>query len=365
MRYLSFVFIFLSCLVLAQNDDDWKASTLQPGDVLSINVFRVAEFSKVVRIEEDGTFSYPLCGIIKASGLTARSIGEELEKRLLSAKQVQDPHVDVFVQSWGPRPIYILGEVKSSQSMELPTYGRMTALQALSAAGGFTESADLNNVAVLRRSKDGSGKLVRHRIDVSALVSSHSGGDDFKLLPEDTLIVPKAPPVIVAGEVNSPRSIFIDTQRPPLLSELVIQAGGMKAGADAGDIFIARSNGKDDREIISASLKSAVLGHYENDVRIAPGDYVLVGTAEQIYVLGEVKKPGPLTLAPDKTVSASQAIALAGGFTQVAKQNDITLIRNKEIRKINLKKLYNSIENMERDETLRNGDILFVQESIW
>jgi protein involved in polysaccharide export with SLBB domain len=246
--------------------------------------------------------------------------------------------------------------------MELPTYGRMTALQALSAAGGFTESADLNNVAVLRRSE---GKLVRHKIDVSALVSRQSGGDDFKLLPEDTLIVPKAPPVFVAGEVNSPTTIYIDTQRPPLLSELVIRAGSMKPGADAGNICIIRTNAKGERDMIPASLKSQVLGTYENDVRIVPGDYVLVGAAEQIYVLGEVRKPGPLTLPPDKTITASQAIALAGGFTQVAKQNDITLIRNKEIKKLNLKKLYTSIENMERDEMLRNGDIIFVQESIW
>jgi polysaccharide export outer membrane protein len=362
MRNLTFALILISCFALAQTTDDWKASTLQPGDVLSIHVFRVAEFSKVVRIEEDGTFRYPLCGTITASGQTARAIAEEIEQRLANAKQVQDPHVDVFVQDWGPRRIYILGEVKSSQSMELPTYGRMTALQALSAAGGFTESADLNNVAVLRRS---AGKLVRHKIDVSALASRQSGGDDFKLLPEDTLIVPKAPPVFIAGEVNSPTTIFIDTQRPPLLSELVIRAGSMKPGADAGNICIIRANAKGERDMIAASLKSQVLGNYENDVRIAPGDYVLVGAAEQIYVLGEVKKPGPLTLPPDKTITASQAIALAGGFTQVAKQNDITLIRNKEIRKINLKKLYNSIENMERDETLRNGDILFVQESIW
>ena len=176
MRNLTLVLILLSCFVLAQNADDWKASTLQPGDVLSIQVFRVAEFSKVIRIEEDGTFRYPFCGTIKASGLTARTIAEKLEKELANAKQVTDPHVDVFVQDWGPRRIYILGEVKSSQSMELPTYGRMTALQALSAAGGFTESADLNNVAVLRRSE---GKLVRHKIDVSALVSRQSGGDDF------------------------------------------------------------------------------------------------------------------------------------------------------------------------------------------
>jgi polysaccharide export outer membrane protein len=139
----------------------------------------------------------------------------------------------------------------------------------------------------------------------------------------------------------------------------------MKPGADAGNICIIRTNAKGERDMIPASLKSQVLGNYENDVRIVPGDYVLVGAAEQIYVLGEVRKPGPLTLPPDKTITASQAIALAGGFTQVAKQNDITLIRNKEIKKLNLKKLYTSIENMERDEMLRNGDIIFVQESIW
>ncbi|MBR4370373.1 MAG: polysaccharide export protein, partial [Victivallales bacterium] len=253
MRNLTFALILISCFALAQTTDNWKASTLQPGDVLSIHVFRVGEFSKVVRIEEDGTFRYPLCGTIEASGKTARAIAEEIEKRLANAKQVQDPHVDVFVQDWGPRRIYILGEVKSSQSMELPTYGRMTALQALSAAGGFTESADLNNVAVLRRSE---GKLVRHKIDVSALASRQSGGDDFKLLPEDTLIVPKAPPVFIAGEVNSPTTIFIDTQRPPLVSELIIRAGSMKSGADAGNICIIRTDAKGNRDMIPASLKS-------------------------------------------------------------------------------------------------------------
>lgn len=362
MRYLTLSLILISCFVFAQTNDNWKASTLQPGDVLSISVFRTAEFSKTVRIEEDGTFSYPMCGIIKASGFTARAIGDELEKRL--AKQVTDPHVDVFVESWGPRRIYILGEVRNSQSMELPTYGRMTALQALSAAGGFTESADLNNVAVLRRVKD-TGKIVRHKIDVSALVSRQSGGDDFKLLPEDTLVVPKAPPVFIAGEVSNPTTIFIDTQRPPLVSELIIRAGSMKPGADAGNICVIRTDAKGNREVIPASLKSQVLGNYENDVRIEPGDYVIVGVAEQIYVLGEVKKPGPLTLPPDQTVTASQAIALAGGFTAVAKQNDVIRIRGKELIHLNLKKLYNSIESMNRDEMLKNGDILFVQESIW
>lgn len=365
MRNLSIVLVLVSCILMAQTDDGWKASSLQPGDVLSINVFRVNEFSKVVRIEEDGTFNYPTCGTIRASGLTAREIGDELEKRL--ASQLTAPHVDVFVQSWGPRRIYILGEVKNSMSMDLPTYGRMTALQALSAAGGFTESADLNNVAVLRRTKDDSGKIVRHKIDVSALVSRQSGGDDFKLIPEDTLVVPKAPPVFIAGEVNNPTTLYIDTQRPPLLSELIIRAGNMKIGADPSNICIIRTDNRGERKPIPASLKTAGFGAYANDQRIEPGDYVLVGAAAQIYVLGEVKKPGPLTLQPNQTVTASQAIALAGNFTAVAKQNDIIYISGEKHKRINLKNLYtlDSKEKENRDPQLQNGDIIFVQESIW
>ena len=73
MRNLTLVLILLSCFVLAQNADDWKASTLQPGDVLSIQVFRVAEFSKVIRIEEDGTFRYPFCAIMAGVARTGIS----------------------------------------------------------------------------------------------------------------------------------------------------------------------------------------------------------------------------------------------------------------------------------------------------
>lgn len=365
MKYSFALFALAAAMAFCVEDgDDWKASTLRPGDVLSISVFRVAEFSKNVRVDEDGMFTYPLCGDIKAEGLTPRTVGKELEKKL--TRQIANPHVDVFVESWAPRTVYILGEVNSSMSMELPTYGKMTALQAISAAGGFTESADLNNVCVLRRvGKPGHTKLERIKIDVSALVSKHSGGDDFRLRPEDTIIIPKAPPVYIAGEVNSPGIFNIDTQRAPMCSEMVIRAGGMKDGADAGNIRIVRIGADGKQLLIQASLRSKSLGIYDNDVKIESGDYLLVGTAAQIYVLGEVNTPGPLVLAPDKVITASQAIALAGGFKPTAKQSDVTLIRDKEMRSLNLKKLYSDLENMERDIDLKNGDILFVRESLW
>ena len=349
--------------VKTESVQDWKASALRPGDVLSISVFRVPEFSKNVRIDEDGCFVYPLCGEIKAAGRTVRAIAKELEGRLKD--QVTDPHVDIFVEDWSARTVYILGEVQFSKSIELPKYSKMTALQAISAAGGFTQYADLNNVAVLRRRPDDDTVLDRIKIDVSALVSKTSGGDDFKLHPEDTIVIPKAPPVYLTGAVKTPGVYYIDTQRLPLCSELIIRAGGLELGADINDIRIVRVNANEERNIIMSSMRFREQGIYDNDQVVHPGDYVFVGQAEQIYVLGCVGKPGPLTLKPYDTITASRAIALAGGFTNVAKTGDVTLIRGNEMTSINLKKLYNSLDNMERDIDLKAGDILFVKESMW
>ena len=361
-------FLFLTAVMAlasagAERMDDWKASTLRPGDVLQIEVFRVSEFSKTVRIEEDGAFAYPLCGIIEAAGKTTRDIAKELEKRL--SGQVTNPNVDVFVTSWAKRPVYLLGELKNSMQLELPTYGRLTALQAISSAGGFTESADLNNVVVLRRNPKNDSELLRLKIDVSALASRTSGGDSFRLMPEDTLIVPKAPPVFISGEIGKEGTIFIDTQNPPLCSEFIIRCGGLKATAQASTIYIIRTDLEGRRSMLTASLEMTSPGEYENDIRIYPGDYILVPAARQIYVLGEVNKPGPLVVAPGTTVTASQAIALAGGFSKIAKQSDVLLIRDRTMNSINLKKLYDKIENMDRDVELKYGDIIFVRESMW
>ena len=342
---------------------DWEVSALRPGDVLQVRVFRVDEFSRSVRIEDDGTFTFPQCGAIEALGKSPKDIAKVLTERL--SQLVASPHVDVFVESWGPRTVYILGEVNSSSmSLELPTFSRMTALQAISAAGGFTASADLTNVAVLRRDLDDK-KLVRLSIDVTALVSKDSGGDEFILQPEDTLIIPKAPPVYISGYVNSPGIYQIDTQQPPLCSELLVRVGGLSEEADVNDVRIVRKNDQGVRETIKVPLREVLQGNYAVDVVVQSGDYLIVGSADKIFVLGEVNEPGPLTVHPGMGITASRAIVLAGGFTQIARESSLMLIRGKEIIELNLRKFYQDPDRQKRDVELQNGDILFVPESFW
>ena len=358
---LGLSFLLLSSFALCGQES--LSSVLRPGDVLSITVFRVAELSQEVQIGEDGTFSFPMCGYVQAGGLTPKEVALKLTEEL--SKQINQPQISIFVSRWARRTVYLLGEVNNSMSLELPTYGYMTALQAISAAGGFTESADLNNVAILRRNPQDKTEIQRFKLDVSALVSRKSGGDEFILQPEDTIVVPKAPPVFIAGEVRNTGSFYIDTQRPPLCSEFVTRVGGLLDKADAQNILIVRQGEDGNRMRLPVSLALSGPGQFENDLLIQPGDYILVNPALEIYVLGEVDKPGPLVIGPNKTITANQAIALSGGYTKLAKKSGVNLIRGNEVITLNLKNIYNSADRLSRDVELKNGDILFVPESMW
>lgn len=351
--------LLMVCTAYAQ--ESYVAGTLRPGDVLRVSVFGMSEFNTMVRIEESGLISFPRCGYVQAAGRTSREVADELADAL--KKVAADPYVDIFVESWGPRTVFVLGDVvKSGVSLELPTFGYMTALQAISAAGGFAPSADLSKVGVLRRDPK-TKELVRHSIDVTALVSDENGGDEFVLQPEDTIVVPKAPPIYISGLVKNPGEYFIDTKRLPQCSEIITRCGGVSVGANTDEVVIVRrSLNNQPNEVITVSLNDIQKDNFASDVLIRPGDHILVKEAG-IYVLGEVRSPGLLKTMPDIRLTATKAISFAGGFTQIADRGEVRLIRNGEIIVLNLKKIYKQASNLDDDIELKCGDILFVQES--
>lgn len=63
------------------------------------------------------------------------------------------------------------------------------------------------------------------------------------------------------------------------------------------------------------------------DIAIAPGDVIQVqpGDLQTVVVLGEVARPGPVTMAPGMDIM--QVIALAGGPTEDAKPSDTCVVR--------------------------------------
>jgi polysaccharide export outer membrane protein len=96
-----------------------------------------------------------------------------------------------------------------------------------------------------------------------------------------------------------------------------------------------------------------------------PDPFVTVGVSAVnsmvIYVLGTVNTPGPITLT--QPVNVLQAIALAGGLADFAKENKIKIFREDGESKTVFEFRYGDVargKNMEQNIRLKRGDVIIV-----
>ena len=109
---------------------------LGPGDRLRVAVFGVDTLGGEFEVPGTGKVSLPLIGETPVAGLTILQLQSNIETALKDG-YVKDPHVSVQVLNY--RPFYILGEV--NKPGEYPYTDRLTVLNAVAEAGGFTYRA--------------------------------------------------------------------------------------------------------------------------------------------------------------------------------------------------------------------------------
>ncbi|MEZ8825979.1 polysaccharide biosynthesis/export family protein [Vibrio sp. 10N.261.55.A7] len=101
-------------------------------------------------------------------------------------------------------------------------------------------------------------------------------------------------------------------------------------------------------------LKNEITSGLKGDYLIEPKIMVSVLSFRKIYINGEVKNPGGYEYQPGLTVN--KAIALAGGFTDRAAKNSITITNNASgIQSAQIK----------LSKNVRPGDIITIKESFF
>ena len=126
--------------------------TLGPGDKVRLMIYGEDEISGEYELDGTGALTLPLVGEVLAGGLSVR----EAEQKINDAYKgdyLINPRVNVEVMNY--RPIFILGEVKTPGNYAY--INGMTALQAVTVAGGYTYRARKNKIS-LRRAVDGEEK---------------------------------------------------------------------------------------------------------------------------------------------------------------------------------------------------------------
>ena len=238
-------------------------------DVLTITVFGEPELSGKYTVEQDGTFTYPQIGRLKAGGLTLRDLEADLKKKLADG-YLKNPQVAVAIETYRSQRILIMGEVRSPGEYQLN--GEMTLLAALLRAGSTSATAG-HEVLVVRAPKRSAASAASGtsgeshdpeilRIDLAELQAGNLALN-MRLQDGDTINVPKAQSVFVTGQVKSPGGYAVD--RGTTVLQILSLAGGVTDRGAEGRVHILRTvDGK--QKDLKAKLTDLV----------EPGDTIVV-----------------------------------------------------------------------------------------
>ena len=159
------------------------AYVIGPEDMLDISVWKEPDVSRVVPVRPDGRISLPLIHDVEAAGMSPQQLAASVAEKL--RKYLNDPQVTVIVTAINSQRVFIVGEVLRAGAF--PLLPAMTVLQALSSAGGFTTFADVKKIRVVRSR---NGKQVELPFNYRDVLKGDKPGQNIKLEPGDTIIVP-------------------------------------------------------------------------------------------------------------------------------------------------------------------------------
>ncbi len=156
-------------------------------DLLRITVYQEEDLGRKVRVSPEGIITFPLIGRMSVLGLSVAGAEEAMTKRL--KKFLINPQVSIFIEDYGNKTIYVLGEVKKPGSYPLPTEAPLTVLEAITLAGGFTEYAKVDRTRIIRKGKKGKQTI---DIEISAIMKRGDKSKDLQLKPNDVVYIPES-----------------------------------------------------------------------------------------------------------------------------------------------------------------------------
>ena len=251
--------------------------TLIAGDLLHITVFRQKDLELETRIPEGGSLAYPLIGDVQAAGKSVKAVETDIRTRL-EAKYLNRAGVTVTVKEYTPRNVYVLGGVLKPGGYEIHPNRRLTVLQLVSTAGGYTDRAYKEYCQLIRRKEGGEREVIRFSAaEVERSVARGKVEADVELAPDDLLVIPSAARVVyVLGQVNKPGSFDLPADTRVTVSMAVSQAGSWTKFAGISKIQVLRQPPTGEAVKIGVDLDQVVNGRLEQDLELEPGDVVWV-----------------------------------------------------------------------------------------
>jgi len=231
-----------------------------------------------VMVRSDGTISYAFVDDLMVEGLTVSELDDALTKRL--AVFLKSPRVDIVVKEFKSKSALVMGEVGAfryahyeAASGRLYLNGRMTLLDLLVMAGGYTKDADIKGVKLIRGDTS-------YFINLYDLIYRGEIEQNVIIDDGDVIDVPELPEygerVYVLGEVNR-QGVYSLKDVPDLLAALSFAGSYTRMAAEENTLII-RGYQPGAKPLVLTADVSAILkkGDISQNVPLMDGDILYV-----------------------------------------------------------------------------------------
>ena len=277
---------------------------LGPGDELRIAVLDSEISSGMYTILNDGSINIPLAGDIFLKGRTLKEANSVIKKKL--KKQLLEPEVSIQITKPRPMTVFVLGEVDRPGIYTLNISGITSAVEgsnisgmptlvkAIQKAGGITQSANLQEVELIRLLPGNKNEYKTSKVNLIDLIFKGArnnnpflfDGDIIKLKQStvdpskriETITYNNLSPnlilISVIGEVVNPGRLTLDSNTPLLQS--ILEAGGpitSRSSKTNVDLFRINRDGTASHKKFKLDFKSGIT---PNNPLLKNGDVVRV-----------------------------------------------------------------------------------------
>jgi polysaccharide export outer membrane protein len=248
------------------------AIPIGPGDMIEVSVFGQTDLSGRFRVNEKGDVLVPLLGLVHVAGVTADETAMNLNDRYIQAEILSagKAHVTVFISEYATQGIIVNGEVKTPGLY--PALGVRMLNDLLAVAGGVNPTAS-SKIVITHKDSPNSPATVEYNPAASAPVIPQ-----VQILPGDTITVPRAGIVYVAGNVMRSGGYVLDGSHSLTIEKLMALAGwgGHAASLEHAHLVRTLSNGS--REDIELSVNRIFQGKAP-DIVLKDGDILYIPTS--------------------------------------------------------------------------------------
>ena len=308
-----------------------------PGDILSINILSISsEYFKTI-ISPEATIDLPGFLTLDVDGLTL----SQVKSRIISSisKVYTKSEVYVSITSLRPIKVYLTGEILYLGAVDVKSVDRVIDL--ILRVGGITQLGLFNEIHI--KSNDGTEQI----INGFRYTQNGDNSSNPLLKNGDVIFVPKAD---IATQTVTVQGASLKLGLYPFINGETVydflnryHDFGKKINID----FITLSHRtQKSSETISFGLRDHSAD--KSDIKLISGDILDISFLQEVYIYGEVEKPGNYSYRSGYSVI--DYIGLAGGATEDGNSEGYILRSEKKIK--------------DRFTKVKRGDIIIVPRSL-